>query len=397
MRALVPRLLLLALAAVGTMPTAADARSDSPRPPAGQSPSRSPDIGFEPTTLEVADTMLKLAGVGPDDVVYDLGSGDGRIVNLAAKRYGARGVGIELDPHLVAVSRRAALENRLGDEVAFVEGDLFTEDISRASVVTLYLWPGVNRRLEAKLRRELRPGTRIVSNAFGIGNWLPDKIVRAPDGTQVLLWVVPRAPARQPDVPFAPTPEVVVHEMLRLAGVTADDVLYDLGSGDGRIPILAAQRYGARGVGIELDPRLVELSRQLAREGDVGTAVTFVEGDFFTADISEATVVALYLSADVNAALHSKLVRELRVGTRIVSRQFRIGNWDPEQTVRASDGTDLFLWTVRHRGPRPSASRILAPELQRLGQVRGAHLRVAIQVRDRSRGSQQAIVRAGCE
>ena len=140
----------------------------------------------------VADAMLKLARITADDVVYDLGSGDGRIVMLAAQKYRARGVGIELDPRLVEISRQVAREAEVGDRVAFIEGDLFTADISAATVVTLYLSPGVNRRLEPKLRRELRPGTRIVSHQFPIGTWTPDTVVRSEDDrTDLYLWTVP--------------------------------------------------------------------------------------------------------------------------------------------------------------------------------------------------------------
>src|SRR6184192_3997959 len=123
-------------------------------------------------------------------------------------------------------------------------------------------------------------------------------------------------PARQPDMYFAGTPQPVVDAMLKLARVTAADVVYDLGSGDGRIVILAAQKYGARGVGIEIDPALVALSRTVAREGEVTGRVTFIEGDLFAADISQATVVTLWLTASVNARLTPKLYRELKPGTR---------------------------------------------------------------------------------
>jgi SAM-dependent methyltransferase len=158
-----------------------------------------------------------------------------------------------------------------------------------------------------------------------------------------------RRPARTPDIYFASTRQVVADAMLALAKVRSDDVVYDLGSGDGRIVILAAQKYGARGVGVELEPRLVELSRQIAREGEVADRVAFIEGDLFTADISGATVVMLYLSDSVNRRLEPKLKWELRPGTRIVSHQFRIGDWAPAETVRADDGTDLFLWVVPPR------------------------------------------------
>ena len=155
---------------------------------------------------------------------------------------------------------------------------------------------------------------------------------------------------RAPDIFFVPTWEPVVYQMLELAGVTQDDVVYDLGSGDGRIVILAAQKYGARGVGIELDPKLVEISRQVAREAQVADRVEFIRGDLFAADISKATVVTLFLSPSVNNELEPKLRRELRPGTRIVSHQFLIGKWAPEATVHAKDdGTDLFLWRVPER------------------------------------------------
>jgi SAM-dependent methyltransferase len=165
---------------------------DAGTQPVQQRPARTPDIFFAPTLYSVADAMLKLARVGADDVVYDLGSGDGRILMLAAQKYRARGVGIEIDPKLVELSRQIAREGEVADRLTFIEGDLFTADISGATVVTLYLSPTVNRRLEAKLRRELRPGTRIVSHQFGIGDWPPEKTLRAEDdGTDLFLWIVP--------------------------------------------------------------------------------------------------------------------------------------------------------------------------------------------------------------
>lgn len=153
-------------------------------------------------------------------------------------------------------------------------------------------------------------------------------------------------PARQPDIFFVPTEEPVVYQMLELAQLTRDDVVYDLGSGDGRIVVLAAQKYGARGVGIELDPTLVRAARDVVQEVDLDDKVTFIEGDLFTANIGPATVVTLYLSPGVNRDLEPKLRRELRPGTRVVSHQFGIGRWQPSRTVRAKDGTDLFLWVI---------------------------------------------------
>ena len=119
---------------------------------------RMPDIHFVPTRQTIAEAMLKLAGVSDADMVYDLGSGDGRIVITAAQRFGARGVGIELDPKLVGISQQVAREGGVADLVTFIEGDLFKSDISAATVVTLYLSNTVNMRLEPKLRRELPPG-----------------------------------------------------------------------------------------------------------------------------------------------------------------------------------------------------------------------------------------------
>jgi hypothetical protein len=152
-------------------------------------------------------------------------------------------------------------------------------------------------------------------------------------------------PARTPDIHFVATRQPVADAMLKLAGVTASDVVYDLGSGDGRIVITAVQKYGARGVGIELDPRLVELSRKIAVDGGVADRAQFIEGDLFKTDISEATVVTLYLSNTVNMRLEPKLKRELRSGARIVSQRFPIGDWPPDRTVRF-ENEQLLLWTV---------------------------------------------------
>lgn len=164
-----------------------------------------------------------------------------------------------------------------------------------------------------------------------------------------LAWLLAtpvQQPVRQPDIFFVPTTEAVADEMLTLAGITAADVVYDLGSGDGRIVMLAAQKYRASGVGIEIDPVLVKRAREIASEAQVGGRVQFIEGDLFEADIAPATVVTLYLSPRVNERLEPKLKAELRPGTRIVSHQFAIGTWPPGKTVRASDGTLLYLWTI---------------------------------------------------
>ena len=149
-----------------------------------------PDVRTPP---EVVVEILRLARVGPDDVVYDLGSGDGRIVIAAARDFGARGVGIELDPDLVAESIRNARRARVADRTRFLQQDIFEADFSEATVVTLYLSPEVNLRLRPQLLA-LEPGSRVVSHDFPIGDWKPERVVnfKGPERTHVLsLWIVP--------------------------------------------------------------------------------------------------------------------------------------------------------------------------------------------------------------
>jgi cyclopropane fatty-acyl-phospholipid synthase-like methyltransferase len=155
--------------------------------------------------------------------------------------------------------------------------------------------------------------------------------------------------ARKPDVEFIPTPQRVVDAMLDLAAVKATDVVYDLGSGDGRILITAAKKYGARGVGIEIDPALVRQATQNAAAAGVSDKVRFLTGDIFKADISSATVVTLYLLQSINERLRPKLVRELKPGTRIVSHVFTMGpEWAPERTVTLAPNR-IFLWSIPNR------------------------------------------------
>ena len=154
-------------------------------------PAFGPEVPYFPSTDEAVDGMLKLAEVGPNDVVYDLGCGDGRIVIAAAKYFGARGVGVEIDPAplrmAVYYARRAGVEGR----VRFVRGDLFDADISGATVVTLFLLETVNRRLLPKLLKELKPGTRIVAHRYGFGDaWPAEKTIQAGAST-LYLWAVP--------------------------------------------------------------------------------------------------------------------------------------------------------------------------------------------------------------
>jgi len=158
----------------------------------------------------------------------------------------------------------------------------------------------------------------------------------------------PQAPAQKPtpDIHYVPTSRGVTEAMLKLAAVTANDVVYDLGSGDGRIVIAAAKKYGARGVGIELDPELIKTATKNARKAGVADRVSFVQADLFTTDFSDATVVTLYLSNSINRRIASILQRQLKPGTRIVSHRFDMGDWKPEADVRR-EGTHVYLWTIR--------------------------------------------------
>jgi SAM-dependent methyltransferase len=146
------------------------------------------DVPFVPTPQVVVDEMLRLAAVGPRDVVYDLGSGDGRIVVTAAQKFGARGVGVELDQDLVLQSEEAAREAGVEQRVKFLQQDLLKTDLSEASVITLYLLPNVNRRLRPQLLN-LRPGTRIVAHDFDLDDWKPDQMTTI--RKNVFLWIVP--------------------------------------------------------------------------------------------------------------------------------------------------------------------------------------------------------------
>lgn len=166
---------------------------------AGQQPTaprRAPDVHFVPTDVAMVHALLKAAKVGKDDVVYDLGCGDGRIVITAVKRYKAtRGVCVDIDPVRIAESRRNADTAGVAKRIAFHEGDLFQMDLREASVVTLYLLPALNERLRPKLFRELRPGSRVVSNSFDMGDWKADRILNANPSSEFFnfayYWMMP--------------------------------------------------------------------------------------------------------------------------------------------------------------------------------------------------------------
>jgi SAM-dependent methyltransferase len=161
-------------------------------------PQRAPDVPYVPTTDEAVDGMLKLAGITSADVVYDLGCGDGRIVIAAARKFGSRGVGIDINPVRINEAKENARKAGVEKLVRFEEGDLFTADIHEATVVTLFLLPNVNLRLRPRLLQDLKPGTRIVSNTFDMGDWKADKeaVIGEPGNTaglshQLYLWTVP--------------------------------------------------------------------------------------------------------------------------------------------------------------------------------------------------------------
>jgi precorrin-6B methylase 2 len=152
---------------------------------------RSPDVVFVPTPYEAVEAMLKVAKVGKGDVVYDLGSGDGRIPIMAVQKYNAaRAVGIDINPERIQEAEANRKAAGVGDRVRFLNADLFQTDISSATVVTLYLLPSLNIKLIPKLLAELKPGTRIVSHAFDMGSWKPEQTLRV-NGTTVFFWTIP--------------------------------------------------------------------------------------------------------------------------------------------------------------------------------------------------------------
>jgi len=192
--------------------------------------------------------------------------------------------------------------------------------------------PGRERTLGAEYSTAVRSWLALILAAAAVGS--------APAAAQF-------SRLRPPDVKYVPTPQSAVEAMLELARVTANDVVYDLGSGDGRIPITAAKKYGARGVGIEIDSYYLRWAfDNLARAG-VADRVVFLNQDLFESDISPATVVTLFLLPRLNQQLIPKLKRELRRGSRVLSHQFDMGDqWPPDET-RDVDGLTVYLWTIR--------------------------------------------------
>lgn len=153
------------------------------------------------------------------------------------------------------------------------------------------------------------------------------------------------------DVPYVPTPKDVVDKMLELARVGSDDYLIDLGCGDGRIPVTAAQRFGISAYGVDIDPVRIAEARENAREAGVENKVRFEVRNLFQTDISRASVLTLYLLPHVNLELRPRILSELKPGTRVVSHQFDMGDWQPEKTVHVN-GRTIYLWRVPQRKGR---------------------------------------------
>jgi uncharacterized protein (TIGR03000 family) len=373
-------------------------------------------VPYVPTPQEVVEEMLKLGGVKEGDVVYDLGCGDGRIVVTAVSKYKAkRGYGLDLNPERVKDSKETAKKADVEDKVEFKQGDvlkLTEKDLAQADVVTLYLLPEVNKRLRPLLQKALKPGARIVSHDFDMGDWKPEKEIEVKDSDgithTVYLWTIPggkngepkkavappkakrvdddddlppkkKATPKKDDVsfndlsasvvrlggvreegespktivvPFVPTPQPVVDEMLRLAGVKEGDVVYDLGCGDGRIVVTAVKKYKAKkGLGIDLNPARVTDSEKTAKDAGVAEKVEFKQGDVLKLkDLSEANVVTLYLLPEVNKRLIPVLKGTLKPGARIVSHDFDMGDWKPEKEIKVVDESGIshrvYLWTI---------------------------------------------------
>jgi len=164
----------------------------------------------------------------------------------------------------------------------------------------------------------------------------------------LVAWLGPDVAEREPDVVYDPTTPAVVDAMLELAALQPGDVLYDLGSGDGRILVTAAQRYGIRGIGIEVDPDLIALANKNAQRAGVSTLVEFRKEDLFSADFRDATVVTLFLGAELNLKLRPRLLQDLAPGTRVLSHEYDMGLWKPEITRQVGLHT-IYFWTVPAR------------------------------------------------
>lgn len=236
------------------------------------------------------------------------------------------------------------------------------------------------------------------SAATVVDDTLDDNVIIAPD----------LADGVKKDVPYVPTPQPVVEKMLAMANLSGDELLYDLGSGDGRIVITAAQKYGVRGVGIDIDPQRIEEANEGARRARVTDKVKFIEADLFDTDLRPVTALTLYLLSSVNLRLRPKILDELRPGTPVVSHDFSMGEWEPDEHV-TMDRSEIFLWIVpakvdgtwrwRVQGENQDRSARIVQEFQKIqgevsnAQVTEASLRgdqIAFTIRE-NRGGRQSI------
>jgi predicted RNA methylase len=461
------------------------AESEKPfEPTVGQ---QGKDVVWVPTPQALVDKMLDMVKLTPGDIHYDLGSGDGRTVITAAKR-GATAIGVEFNPKMVELSRANAVKEGVADKATFIQGDIFQTDFSKATVITLFLLPDLNVRLRPTIL-DMKPGTRVVSNSFSMGDWQPDERAEVTENCKgycrALFWIVPakvdgswtidrgpasgaltlkqefqtftgtiangnvitpitdgrlkgdeitftaagveyagkvdgdtiagttksgetwqarrsapartaQAPAATPnpapmaaetpaaapkagtpapkapetaakteeqppfvpeisqdgkDVVWWPTANTLVNKMLDLAKLTPQDRLIDLGSGDGRTVIAAAQR-GATALGIEYNPKMVELSRFNAKKAGVSDKATFRRGDIFRTNFSNADVLTLFLLPELNERLRPTILR-MKPGTRVVSNSFEMGDWEPDQVAEVEDDCQTYckalLWIVPAR------------------------------------------------
>lgn len=306
-------------------------------------PLRSLDLRHPPP--EVVRAILELADVSSSDAVRVLGCGDGGVAAGAALLRRARVVAIDPSAEVVARARETARRAGVEDLVEVRTESLAAADFAGASVLVILLPRSSLREIEGKLLSELRPGTRVVT-------WIPAMVrlgAQDEEAGALHFYRVPGDTHPKSLAPYVQTPLPVVEKMLEMARLTKDDVLYDLGCGDGRIVVEAAKRYGARGVGIDFDRQRIEEARELARREGVEALVEFRQEDILEADISPATVVTLFLLPDTNRLLKPKL-RTLRDGARILSHQFDTEGWPYRQkeTMVLPDGSThaVYLWEM---------------------------------------------------
>jgi ribosomal protein L11 methylase PrmA len=315
---------------------------------------REPDVIYVPTPQSVVDKMLELAKVKKTDLVYDLGCGDGRILVTAAKKYGCKAIGFDINPVRVKESQNNVDSNNVGKLVTIKQADIFTLDLSDANVITLYLLPRLNVQLIPQLEK-LKPGSRIVSHDFDMEGVIPDEkiTITSENGSNthtVYLWTTPLKKVREPDVIYVPTPQKVVDKMLEMIKVKKTDLLYDLGCGNGRIVITAAKTYGCKAVGFDINPVRVKESQDNVDSNNISNLVTIKQADIFTLDLSDANVITLYLLPELNVKLIPQL-EKLKPGSRIVSHDFNMKGIKPdEELVFESDDEDgihfIYLWTT---------------------------------------------------